>query len=462
MRILFCSAEVEPFAKVGGLADVAHGLPKALSRMGHDVRVIMPGHATADDGVARAQSSFSLVVPCPIGGTTNVTYSVLERKHDATMVFVRDGGATFPRGGVYGEPDDILRYQLYCRAIAEMLIQREDWLPDIVHLNDWHTAPLAYGMRNAAWHHAHLRRTATVLTIHNLRYRGPDDYTDQLGSGIYYSDAVTAVSPRYAQEILTWEYGEGLQDLLMSRRQVLTGILNGLDMEEFDPATDSRILRPFESSTIGLRDPNRIALRNELQVGDPRRPLAGIVARLTEQKGIDLVIDAIPGMIERGVDLAVLGSGDTALEEGLRAAERAYPGRVRLAPRFDEGLARRMYAGCDMLLMPSRFEPCGLGQMIAMRYGCVPIGRRTGGLADTILDPIEFGSNATGFLFDNYAVGDFLGAIETAGRAYAQPDWWRLLQRNGMTRDFSWSASAPEYEYVYREALRRRGVEPSA
>lgn len=458
MKILFCSAEVDPYAKVGGLADVAHGLPKALARLGHDVRVAMPGHASASAAIASAQSTFALDVACPTGGSSLVTYSVLGRENDATMIFLRDG-AMFPRAGVYGEPDDALRYQFYCRAVAEMLIQREEWQPDIVHLNDWHTAALAYGMRNVAWHYPRLRRTATIQTIHNLRYRGPDDFTDQLGAGIYYADAVTAVSPRYAQEILTWEYGEGLQELLGTRRYALTGILNGLDQEYFDPTTDTHILRNFGPNTLGLREPNRIGLRNELEVGDPRRPLAGVVARLTEQKGIDLVLDAIPGIMALGMDVAVLGNGDAELEAGLRSAEIAYPGRVRLAPRFDEGLARRMYAGCDLFLMPSRFEPCGLGQMIAMRYGCVPLGRRTGGLADTILDPLEFGSNATGFLFDAYSVDQMLAALETASRAYGQPDWWRQLQWNGMMRDFSWAASAPEYEYVYTEALRRRGVE---
>ncbi len=458
MNILFCTAEADPYAKVGGLADVALGLPRALTRLGHDVRVVMPCHATAEAAFVAAGHTRRLTVRGLIGEDIEVEVATITQPGEPTVVLVRDGHF-FPRVHVYGEPDDLLRYQLFCRAIAALL-REPDWQADIVHLNDWHTAPLAYEMRLDSWSIPGLEHSATVLTIHNLRYRGPDNFADLLGNGIYYADAITTVSPRYANEILGWEHGEGLDDLLRLRQSALTGILNGLDTEVFDPATDTKIAANFDASSIDKRSENRAALRKELEMSPTTRPLAALVTRLTNQKGIDVLMEAVPGIIAMGVDVAVLGNGDEAYEESLGALQVRYPNYFRLAPKFDDGMARRMYAGSDFFLMPSKFEPCGIGQMIAMRYGSIPIGRRTGGLADTILDPWQHGDQGTGFLFDDYTPEALMSGVEVALGAYHDRSWWRTMQTNAMRQDFSWHSAAHRYLDVYRDAIRRRGFEP--
>ncbi len=457
MRILFCAAEADPYAKVGGLADVAFGLPRALARLGHDVRVVIPCHRPAESAFAAAPRH-RIDVPGPLGTTVAAEVATIARPGEATVLIVRDG-ESFPRANIYGEPDDLLRYQFFCRAIAE-IVRDPEWQPHIVHLNDWHTAAVAFSLRMTAWNIPGLEQTASVLTVHNLQYRGPDEFNDVLGSGIYYSDAITTVSPRYASEILGWEHGEGLQDMLGLRRDVLSGILNGLDTEVFDPATDIHIACRFDADTLDARDANRLALRQELKMPVSTRPVAGLVARLTSQKGIGILIEAIPGIVVMGVDVIVLGNGNAEYERALRTAEERYPANVRLAPVFDEGLARRVYAGSDFFLMPSRFEPCGLGQMIAMRYGAIPIARRTGGLADTVLDPWEHGDAATGFLFNEYTPEALIAGVETALGAYRVRDWWRRMQRNGMSQDFSWDRAANQYLDVYRAALVRKGTIP--
>ncbi len=365
----------------------------------------------------------------------------------------------FGRETVYGEPDDLLRYGFFCHAVGEALL-RDDWIPDIVHLNDWQTAALAFALRNMSWSHARLRGTASVLTIHNLRYRGPDDYNDLLAQGIYYSDAITTVSPTYAREILSPERGEGLDSLLRMRDGSLRGILNGLDETVYAPDRDAHIPARFGPATVGERAVNRAALRQELGLPGSGRPLLGMVTRLTEQKGVDLVIDALPALVAEGADLAILGQGDATLGAGLRRMEQAHPGNVRLVDRFDDGLARRIYAGADIFLMPSRYEPCGLGQLIAMRYGCVPLARRTGGIADSVSDPRDRPEGATGFLFDDFSAGELLDAYRRAVAVFQDPAAWQAVQANGMRHDFSWAAAAAQYVEVYEAALRSRGMAP--
>ncbi|MCL4229999.1 MAG: glycogen synthase [Dehalococcoidia bacterium] len=455
MRVLFVSAEADPFSKVGGLADVAAALPAALAAMGHDVRVITPCHASAMDVFRAADDRQFLQVP-DFAGMRTVELATVPG-HGGVPVTLVHQPHYFGRPGVYGDPDDLLRYRFFCRVVGTALREKA-WIPEILHLNDWHTAPLAFALRNFAWSHPALRGTASVLTIHNLRYRGPDDFNDYLAQGIYYSDFVTTVSPAYAREILSPESGEGLDRLLRLRGDSLVGILNGLSFAAYDPATDTRIAARFGARTIDKRASNTGALRAAAGLEPAAGPLLGMVTRLTEQKGIDLVIEAAPAMIARGAELVVLGQGDDALATALRALEATYPGRVRLVDDFDEGLARRIYAGSDMFLMPSRFEPCGLGQLIAMRYGSIPIGRRTGGLADTIVDPQENAENATGFLFDDFAPGALLAAFERARAAFDDLPLWRQLQANGMQADMSWGPSAKRYVEVYERALRQRGA----
>jgi len=360
---------------------------------------------------------------------------------------------------VYGEPDDLLRYQFFCRAIIEMLKQ-DAWVPDILHLNDWHTAPLAFALRNLAWTNPKLRGVASVFTIHNLRYRGPDELNDFLLQAIYYSDIITTVSPSYAREILTQEYGEGLEPLLQLRGDALIGILNGVNYDVFNPRTDPFVSHQYDLGTLEERSRNRAALRQELKLPETEGPLLGMVTRLTEQKGVDLVLQAIPEILAAGAQLVVLGEGDEWLVDELTRLQVEHPDNVRLAARYDVGLAQRIYAGVDIFLMPSRYEPCGLGQIIAMRYGAMPIGRRTGGLGDTILDADENPDGGTGFLFDEFSSFGLVSAFERATRAFRDPDAWLRLQSNGMSRDYSWRASATHYVEAYIAALRARGIVP--
>ena len=457
MKILFASAEVDPFSKVGGLADVAAALPQRLREIGHDVQVVTPCHASARLAFDGAIKRRTLSVPFP-GDPRNVEIASVNGVGDVPVHLVRDAHA-FGRENVYGEPDDLARYQVFSRVIIEMLRQ-DEWKPDILHLNDWHTAPCAFALRNLSWANPGLRGIASVFTIHNLRYRGPDEFNDYLSQAIYYSDMITTVSPTYAREILTQEFGEGLESLLGIRSEHLAGILNGLNTDLFNPRTDVNLAHQYDLASIAERPLNRVALRAELQLAETAGPLTAMVTRLTEQKGVDLVIQALPDILAADAQLVVLGDGDPWLKKEITSLEAANPGRVRLAPRFDEGLAQRIYAGSDLFLMPSRYEPCGLGQLIAMSYGSVPIGRRTGGLTDSIFDLDEHPESPTGFLFDEFSSPGFAGAFERAALAFRDPETWRKLQTSGMSHDFSWNASAKHYLDIYVAALRSRGVVP--
>ena len=459
MKILFASAEVDPFAKVGGLADVASALPRRLFEMGHDVRVITPCHASSLTAFHDGEAPVELMVNSP-DGARRVGVATRTGTGGVPVQLVLDD-KFFGRPAVYGEGDDLHRYQFFCRAVIETL-RRDDWIPDILHINDWHTAPLAFALRNLAWGDRALRGIASVFAIHNLRYRGPDELNDMVCQAVYYSDMVTTVSPTYAREILTPEHGEGLDSLLQMRASAgaLVGILNGLDYDLYNPRTDSHISRQFDLSSLEGRAANREALRTEFKLPPSSGPLAAMVTRLTEQKGIDLVLQTLPEILSSGGQLLVLGDGDEALTAELTRLQAEHPDSVRLAARFDDGLARQIYAGCDVVLMPSRFEPCGLGQLMAMRYGAVPIGRRTGGIADTVLDAADHGEHATGFLFDDFNSSAFAAAFERAVVAFHRQDVWQGLQLNGMSRDYSWGASASRYVEVYLAALRSRGIVP--
>ncbi len=458
MKVLFAAAEVDPFAKVGGLADVAAALPQRLKEIGHDVHVVTPCHKSSLPAF-RAARQRRLTIAHPSGARTAHVARV--EGHGGVPVDLILDDKYFGRENVYGEPDDLLRYQFFCRAVIQMLTH-DGWTPDILHLNDWHTAPLAFALRGLAWQHPVLRGVASVFTIHNLRYRGPDELNDFLAQAIYYGDMVTTVSPSYAREILTPDHGEGLDPLLKLRddQGSLRGILNGLNYDVFNPRTDPNIAHRFDLSTLEERLRNRGALRRELGLADATGPLVAMVTRLTEQKGVDVAIQAVPELLAAHAQLIVLGTGDETLRNELTALANAHPGHVSLTHRFDEELARRFYAGADVFLMPSRYEPCGLGQIIAMRYGCVPIGHRTGGLGDTILDLDEHPETATGFLFEEFSSFALAGAFERAVRAFRDVQIWTRLQENGMSRDYSWRASAIHYVETYTAALRARGIVP--
>jgi len=452
LKILFAAAEVSPFSKVGGLADVASALPKALKRLGHDVRVMTPLHL--QPGAASPwEVAKSIELPVTWAGQS-VTTHLRETVSGGVPVFLLDHPVYFQRKSIYGEHDDLDRYLFFCQAALD-LPKALSWQPDILHCHDWHAAALAFGLRNRAWSDPFYHPTASVLTVHNLRYRGPHDLVDMLCQAIFYADVVSTVSPTYAQEILTPEYGEGLHPLTGLRRDRLFGILNGIDYEEFDPATDRQIPAQFDASTPEKKSFDKAALQERGGLNlDPSVPVIGIISRLTEQKGFDLVQQVIESYLESGsCQFVLLATGDKKYEAFFQELPKRYPGRAAVFLAFDGALAQLIYAGSDLFLMPSKFEPCGLGQLISLRYGTIPIVRRTGGLADTIQDCSPDLSTGNGFSFTDYAGGALRGAIDRSLDAYRQKDAWRRLVVRAMKQDFSWDASARKYLEMYQSAL---------
>lgn len=449
LRILFVAAEATPFSKVGGLADVAGSLPAALAKRGHEVRLVTPRHTAQQE---RPQTERELTTEFR-GTTTAFSIEEVSLGDGASASIVADG-TYFPRETVYGFPDDLDRYLFFSQAALE-LPRLIGWQPDVIHLNDWHTGPMAYALRNYRWSDDFYRKAISVFTIHNLRYRGPDEFVDLIGPAIFYADIVTTVSPTYAREIVTPELGEGLHELLRLRQDDLYGVVNGIDYGEFDPTSDPRIEANFDSETLDTRQRNRAALRSRLGLDDLQVPLVGMVTRLSEQKGIDIALEALgPLVAEGGVQVAILGTGDRSYEEAASALSAKQSGRFSATIGFDAQLAQQIYAGSDLFLMPSRFEPCGLGQMIAMRYGSIPVVRRTGGLADTVPDVSQ--ENGLGFVFDDYDAAAVTSALQRALDLFEDRVTWRGLQRRAMLADFSWDASAAEYDRLFEKTLQAR------
>lgn len=485
MKVLFVTVEMSPFAKVGGLADVAGSLPKALLRAGHDVRVVMPRHRAMRNAATAFAAERQLAVRTIDHSEHNG--QLLRGEHQGVPVYAVDIPTLFDRPQIYGEADDTARWLGFCDAILAWFAAGEAWLPDVVQLNDWHAAFVASRLRQHPEHP--LATVARVYTIHNLAIHG--DFDDEfaqaagfdarvldsplaaepwmtrngMGQGILWCDAINTVSPTYAEEITTPEYGSGLDPLLRARRAQLRGILNGIDDEEFDPATDPRLPANFTRHDLAGKARCKQALQERIGLM-PRTdaPLAGIVTRLFLQKGADLAVEAVEALLDRSdLQLAVLGSGEERYEQALSAMAQRNPARVGVVLGFDADLAQWIYGGSDIFLMPSRFEPCGLGQMIALRYGSVPVVRRTGGLADTVRDWTGSSGEGNGFVFAEASGEALRDAIERSLHIYQRPDEWRALIARGMADDFSWRGSADDYARLYdlaREAA-RAGVSPA-
>lgn len=449
MRVLFVAAEVAPYAKVGGLGDVAAALPKALAALGHEVRVVTPDHGARERRRTKAQRTpftvpaFGRDEPC----------ALVQGGDAAVPVYLLANGRYFNTDQVYGRPDDLYRYHFFNLAVAR-LPDLWDWVPDIIHCNDWHTSLLPFGLRNLAWNRPEFRHTASVLTIHNLAYRGPDDLTDTLAQGIYYADVVSTVSPTYAREIASPAQGMGLDPLLQLRGDRLWGIANGVDQQVFNPATDPALPHRYDAAAVAGRAANKAALQAQLALAaNPAAPLAGMVSRVDYQKGTDLLAGVIERCVtELGMQFALLGAGNADLTALLRDAAARFPGAVSLTEGYNNDLGQRIYGASDLFLMPSRFEPCGLGQLIAMRYGSIPVVRRTGGLADTVTDA-DADPTGVGFVFDDYDADALYAALQRAVAAYRQPAGWRALQQRAMAADHSWGASAQQYVAMYQQAL---------
>ncbi len=478
MKILFLAAEVSPFVKVGGLADVAGSLPLALAALGHDVRVAMPRYYA----VSTERYNLQQIIPnidVPLGaGTTGV--SIMEGRLPAPAggphvpVYFVQNQHHFERSRIYGHDDDGDRFIVFCRA-ALMMLARLPWRPDIIHANDWHTGLVSNYLKTIYAHDTFLAGVKTAFTIHNLAYQGffnqgwlrqagleqwgivfgdKYDMVNVMGRAIAYSDAVSTVSPTYATEILTSEYGENLDWLLNYRWGHLWGILNGIDYTIFNPKTDPHIVSHYDVTSIEKKAPNKRDLQERLNLKtDAQVPVIGMVTRLADQKGLDLVAGAAQGLLERDLQLVVLGTGEYYYHELLSDLARRYPGKVSVVLAFDLEMAQKIYAGSDLFLMPSRFEPGGLGQLIAMRYGTVPVVRHTGGLADTVQEYNPSTKTGNGFTFGPYETAHLLGTVDRALATYHQPAQWQNLVKVNMERDYSWEVSARQYLNFYREEL---------
>ncbi|MFN2519417.1 MAG: glycogen synthase [Candidatus Limnocylindria bacterium] len=472
MHIAFAAAEVAPFAKVGGLADVAGSLPQALAQLGHDVTVYLPFHRGIDAaryGIPAAGPERSVRYG---ENRARVQYPSIQNEGVRT-VFVRND-QRLGREKVYGYADDAKRYGLFCRAVAEDVVESG---PDVVHAHDWHAGLLVPLVRGPFGRR--LRSTATVFTIHNLAYQGRTasavldqvglprrrlsvegaDECNPMGRAIAASDVVSTVSQRYAQEILTSEFGEGLDGLLKERMVDLFGIVNGIDTELFDPEHDPQIPARFSREDQEGKAACKEALQRESGLAvDAGAPVCAVIGRLVEQKGIDLLTAVAPKVMADGAQIVVLGTGDPAYEARWRELAERNAGRLALTLKFDTSLAQRIYAGSDLFLMPSRFEPCGLGQLISLRYGTIPVVRSVGGLADTVRDADEDVGSGNGFSFDDYTPEAFAGALDRAIARFREGDAWSELRARAMAEDHSWRGSAQRYVNLYETARSRRSA----
>ncbi len=493
LRVVFATSECAPYAKTGGLGDVAGALPPALLRLGLDVRILLPGYPS----VRKAAPSAVELAVVPARGEFPAARLLAAQTRQRVPLWILDCPSLYDRpGNPYQDPqgrdwaDNDLRFGLLSRVAALLgtaggLGWRADagggmagWQADVVHAHDWQA-----GLAPVYLRHAGVPAAASVMTIHNLAYQGlfpayrlgalqlpPATFAIDgvefygqisfLKGGLACADAITTVSPTYAAEICREPLGFGLQGLLSARSSVLHGILNGIDTEAWNPAADALIAERYDAASLDRKAANKAALQQRLGLTvDPAVPVLGLVGRLVEQKGIDLIAAVADQVVGLPAQLVIQGSGDAAIQDRLVELARRHPGSMAVALVFDESLAHGIEAGADMFLMPSRFEPCGMNQMYSQRYGTPPIVCATGGLVDSVVDcsPLTFvDGTATGFRFDHPRAEDLLATIRRALSVYRDPPTWRRLQQNGMAKDFSWDASARRYAALYRGLVARR------
>jgi starch synthase len=467
MKILFIASEAFPLAKVGGLADVTSSLAIALHDLGHEPCLILPRYSSMKIPVQDVRRG-NLVVSF-MGHSEQVALKMTRLKK-GVPVYLVENDHYFGTEEIYTQ-DELKRFLFFSLSIPAIISQL-DLRPDIIHCHDWHTSLVPLWLKQAKI------SLPCVFTIHNLAYQGsfdqqffldsglshvwqeyipvnaPKPSLNFMSQGILLADIVTTVSPTYASEILTPQYGEGLEQLLNCRRNELYGIVNAIDYGEYNPAIDPYLERNYDSTTIERRADNKLALQRKSGLPqNPDIPLFGMVSRLDEQKGIDLLLQAIgPFITETRAQLVILGEGREHYHKLLTEAVLKYPGRLAVIIARDEQLARLIYAGSDIFLMPSHFEPCGLGQLIAMRYGAIPVVRRTGGLVDTVKDVAA--GNGNGFVFQSYTALEMLEAIKRTEESFYHREDWNDLMRHNMKLDFSWKASARKYEEIYLRARR--------
>lgn len=478
LKILLVSAEVSPFAKTGGLADVAGSLPKALAASGNDVRVVMPRYKMIKCGM-------NYVTDFPIQ-MDNIIETCIVREHNVEFkdngtdknlpVYFIDSYRYFDREGIYGHFDDADRFIFFCKAVLEML-PGISFQPDIIHCNDWHTGPICMLLDEHYKKQSFYKNISTVFTIHNLEYQGNfssdiiklfnigyDFFTSEkaefygmfsfVKTGLVYADIISTVSEMYAKEIQTPQFGERLEGLLSQRSHDLFGIVNGISYEEFDPAKDTRIIKNYNAESYKDKKEDKQAIQKEMGLPIRDVPVIGLISRLSGQKGLNLIIEQIDNIMEHDLQFVLLGSGDEYYESEFRAIESRYSGKMGVYIGFNATLAQRIYAGCDMFLMPSRFEPCGLGQIISLRYGTIPIVRATGGLTDTVIDYDADKIKGNGFSFNEFSSEEMMKSIERALKLYNEkPEEWEKLIIRALQLDHSWSKSARKYMNIYHLAI---------
>ncbi len=480
LTIVSLSSEIAPFSKAGGLGDVARALPKALARLHHRVVAIAPLVGTIDTKMHHLKKVATDLV-LPVGGTSNKTFSLWrgELAPKVPVYFVDIPRYFSQRGRIYGSRDENTRFYLFDLA-ALATIEHLKLSPDIIQCHDWHTGlvPLLLARRRAR--QPLFRRTASVFTIHNLNFQFGHDWwrvaaakrdngRDTLPTfaspalervnfakrGILNADVVNTVSEQYAQEILTKELGQDLHRILTHNRSKLFGIVNGIDYFEYNPSTDPGLTANYDWNSLDKKVPNKLALQKFFRLPrDSEVPVVGMVSRITEQKGFDLLFDVIDPLMRLDVQIAVLGGGDRRYEGKLRKINRKYPKKFGTHLTFDQTKATMVYAGSDMFLMPSRFEPCGLGQLISLRYGSVPIVRATGGLVDTITNFSPKTDRGNGFVFKSYDSRDLLVAVVRASALFYDKQRWVHLVWEGMKQSFSWEIPAKKYITLFKRALR--------
>ncbi len=480
LNVWFLAAEATPFVKVGGLGDVAGSLPPVLRTLrshrqdykGVDVRLVLPLH-----GAIRAQGlALDPVVSLEIGHSTGPQHAeVFQYEIQGLPVYFIAGDMIPETGPVYsGDPQIDGRKFIFFSLAALETARALGWPVDLVHANDWHTSPAVYWLGLNRNQDPFFSRAATLLCVHNLPYLG-NGVSDMMGAfglppdpsgslpdwarhlplplGLLMADHIMTVSPGYAKEMMTEEFGSGLHEFLRTREADISGVINGIPESEWDPSTDQEIEQRFSLRSLDNRETNKSGLQQELGLPvDPEKPLMAMVTRMFHQKGVDLALNALRMLDDVDWQLVLLGTGEPVLEEDARQLENHFPNRVRAILRYDPGLARRLYAGSDIMLIPSRYEPSGLTQMIAMRYGCVPVARATGGLRDTILD-YHSSKNGTGFLFNESSPDALAMAVRRSLKVFEDKRRWRGIQRRGMQQDFSWKRSAKAYFDLYRRVV---------
>lgn len=474
-RVLFASSEVYPFIKTGGLADVAFGLPKALKNMGIDVRIILPKYVNMEEKYKENlefKASFNVKV-----GWRRQYCGIEYLEYAGIPVYFIDNEYYFKRDNAYGFFDDGERFAFFSRAILEV-IKHIDFKPDIIHLNDWQTAMTSVLLNTQYRHLKIYKDIKTVYTIHNLKYQGEygreilgelfelgedmitEDKLEYHGhvnfmkGAINYSDFITTVSETYANEIQYDYFGDGLNGVLKKNSYKLKGIVNGIDYDIYNPLHDSYIPYKYDHKSVNRKSNNKESLQKQLNLPiDHKKPMISMITRLVDQKGLDLLDHIMDELMALDIQFVVLGTGDEKYENMMKYYEAKYPKKLKVHLNFNTTLAHRIYAGSDMFLMPSRFEPCGLGQLIALRYGTIPIVRETGGLKDTVVSYNKFDGTGNGFSFINYNAHEMLFTIKEAIDVYHKKGQWKKIISSAMKSDYSWERSASKYSDIYDALL---------